>query len=119
MAEVSPPLFTLFNTYFERVKEILTDTFGPTDFDAKTPQGDAFEWLTLGDQICPDNGTNDQIRQRYALATFYFSTDGDKWNFCDAKGTKDCPVEPFLSPANECEWYGELKRNVQVSVVRL
>lgn len=109
------------DTYIDRVKEILTDTFGPTDFEANTPQGDAFEWLTLEDKICPDNGTNDQIRQRYALATFYFSTDGDKWNFCDAKGTKDCPpeVEPFLSPANECEWYGVDECNANKKLTKL
>lgn len=75
--------------------------------EANSPQARAAEWLINDDPIalCPDS--NAQIVQRFSLATFYYSTDGDRWNFCRA-ATGPCPTDAqrFLSGASECEWYG-------------
>jgi len=79
-----------------------------------TPSGgilddEAFNWLINEDtmKVCADNLA--QLVQRYALAAFYFSTEGRNWNFCSADAEKtECESENerFLSGGSECEWYG-------------
>mmetsp|Transcript_24147 Transcript_24147/g.51202 ORF Transcript_24147/g.51202 Transcript_24147/m.51202 type:complete len:299 (+) Transcript_24147:487-1383(+) len=78
--------------------------------DAESPQSLAFEWLWS--EI--ENGSNQyselQLRQRYALATLYWSTTGEGW-------TQDLG---FLSSSSECSWdisdgyiptwYGKMRR---------
>ena len=66
--------------------------------DVSSPQYKALNWL-VHDQLLEANNTSRsavQIETRYALATFYYATGGPGW--WDQFG--------FLSPANECEWYG-------------
>jgi hypothetical protein len=58
-----------------------------------TPQSEAATWVasrTLFDTL-----TDQQKIQRYALATFYYSTNGDSWTNNDG----------WLSDDNECTWY--------------
>mmetsp|Transcript_15789 Transcript_15789/g.20629 ORF Transcript_15789/g.20629 Transcript_15789/m.20629 type:complete len:350 (-) Transcript_15789:525-1574(-) len=45
------------------------------------------------------------VRQRYALATLYFATDGQKWRK-NNQNTKGSSGHAFLSNVSECEWYG-------------
>ena len=61
--------------------------------DSSSPQHAAFEWLIspLNDQ---DLSNNDLI-QRYALATLYYSTQGKDWE--DSSG--------WLSSEHECDWF--------------
>jgi hypothetical protein len=113
--------------------------------DPTTPQARALEWITNEDAIvptlCPNvegpgcklDGLNPMV-QRYALATFYFATNGDDWTQCSAPENLDdvasvtaandaCNriVTPFgvendrvgdtstdawLGPVNECFWGG-------------
>jgi hypothetical protein len=110
--------------------------------DPTTPQARALEWITNEDAIvptlCPNiegsgcklDGVNPMV-QRYALATFYFATNGDDWTQCSAPANGDtltaandaCNriVTPFgvendrvgdtstdawLGPVNECFWGG-------------
>jgi hypothetical protein len=51
--------------------------------------------------VCPDAP---KIIQRWALAVMYYSTDGDNWATCN-EDDNSC-VNAFLSPTNECEWFG-------------
>ncbi|KAG7342627.1 two component regulator [Nitzschia inconspicua] len=76
--------------------------------DPSTPQGQATEWiLNVDDLACP---TDPKLIQRWALAVFYFSTEGDGWVLCSDGDI--CNVPPFegdsafLSDVNECGWAG-------------
>jgi hypothetical protein len=78
----------------------LTDLLSSVSFDrgaalsnSSTPQYSALIWLANNTNL--DMYSNKQKIQRYALATFYYSTNGDKWN--NKSG--------WLSDADECEWY--------------
>ncbi|KAL3912060.1 MAG: hypothetical protein SGILL_007035 [Bacillariaceae sp.] len=58
-----------------------------------TPQFFAYDWLLNDPGL---SGYSEQrILQRFSLATFYFSTDGDNWRRNDR----------WLSDENECLWY--------------
>ena len=64
--------------------------------DASTPQGMAFRWILDTDPAQIDPCKYPTLEQRYALATFYYSTNGDDWTNTNA----------WLSGANECTWLG-------------
>jgi Leucine-rich repeat (LRR) protein len=60
--------------------------------DLETPQGTAFKWLTESEL----NVTDDlRIIQRYALATLYYSTNGDLWT----------DNSDWVTDADECLWF--------------
>jgi len=81
-------------------------------------------------ELCPDD---DSLIQRYTLAVFYFSTDGDNWNLCNAPEDFSDPLSiaaanaactlttvnattifpndirgtsAWLTPESECTWGG-------------
>ena len=111
-----------------RADAILTELTFVTDLsnldDDLTPQGKAYDWLTLYDdgKVCPGLMAADKIRQRYILATLYFATSGGQWNACyasdqfcsfsefagDVMASSFKTVEPkaWLSGHDECEWAG-------------
>ena len=62
--------------------------------DHSSPQHAAYGWL-LQDTKQNLNLPNDRILQRYALATLYYSTNGDSWSVSNN----------WLSSQNECTWY--------------
>lgn len=98
---------------------------------ANTPQRNAFDWIVDddGSQICPDDAT---LLQRYVLAVFYYSTNGNGWYTCSAPGGFDqasidlanasCNLttpnatvlfpndirgtDAWLTPDSECLWGG-------------
>merc|ERR1719491_1016672 len=56
----------------------------PDLFDEpSTPQRLALDWIVDEDsaQVCPDE---DNLVQRYVMAVFYYSTNGDAWTKCSA-----------------------------------
>jgi hypothetical protein len=59
-----------------------------------TPQHRAFEWLVDGNEPQQYSSASRYI-QRFALATLYFSTEGDKWTL----------NEKWLSSDDECLWF--------------
>jgi hypothetical protein len=67
-----------------------------------TPQSLAYRWM-LNDPLYWTR-SNTTILQRWVLAVFYYSTDGDEWT------TENFPVEhqkgkaPWMNYSNECEW---------------
>ena len=72
--------------------------------DSSSPQHKALKWISKEDTLrvpIPSNpedlGTSKARKfvQRYALATFYYATEGDNWFY---------PFS-FLSGKDECEWY--------------
>jgi len=63
--------------------------------DPATSQGSAFSWLN-GSDVETTNCLYPTVVQRYALATFYFATEGDSWT----------DYEGWLSADDECTWKG-------------
>ena len=107
----------------------------PATFDdPSSPQSQALDWITNEDAIvpimCPNQenlgcslgGTINPMIQRYVMAVFYFSTNGDtSWEQCSANANCCRVVTPFgvandrvgdtstdawLGPSNECQWGG-------------
>jgi hypothetical protein len=76
------------------VLSAVTDTSILTN--PSTPQGTAFRWLVDSDPAKIDPCTYTTATQRYALTTFYYSTNGDDWT--DSTG--------WLTETNECTWFG-------------
>jgi hypothetical protein len=76
-------------------------------------RGRAAKWLVEQDAfyLCP---SDTKLIQRYVLALFYFSTNGDYWLQCSSTNEfNDCGVQtPFqgafryLSNKHECDWAG-------------
>jgi hypothetical protein len=69
--------------------------------DYRPLQQDAIKWLTSSDKwVPPENATNVEQMwiERYALATFYYSTDTTKnpWRYHDQ----------WLSSESTCSWFG-------------
>jgi hypothetical protein len=61
-----------------------------------TPQGVAYLWMLDGDPANVDPCTYPTVKQRFALASFFYSAGGAFWTVDTA----------WLSAANECEWMG-------------
>ena len=130
-----------------QIRELLSTVSDPALFDdPATPQAQALNWITNEDTIepvlCPNEigegctrgGSVNPLVQRYALAVFYYGTDGDDWEQCSAPDDFSDPasiavadaacervVTPFgvanervgdtstdawLGPVNECFWGG-------------
>jgi len=64
--------------------------------DSSTPQRQAFDWIMDRDPARVDPCSYDTIEQRYALATFWLSTNGVDWVNSDG----------WLMESNECTWSG-------------
>ena len=113
------------------------------DFEKNSPQSKARDFLTeefsKGEYnvFCSDlcgNSIEDTIIQRYALAVFYYSTNGDKdWNICGEKSKAECiprltniedsnsfaSNEIWLSNTSECLWGGIACGNANKCVNRI
>lgn len=91
-----------------------------------SPQSKAFSWM-LRD---PNFGTYspNRMRQRFALAVLYYSTDGDDWNIQtqaadNSQGANQNTTRgrgglvPWLSySAHECDWYHKKEDEIEESV---
>jgi hypothetical protein len=83
--------------------------------DRSSPQYKALDWI-LEDPYVESQGltsTDYKFIQRYVLATFYFSVNGQEWELCGQSdptcfGTAD--EVGWLSNNDECNWY-QLKCN--------
>jgi hypothetical protein len=100
----------------EAIVEQISNAVGTNAFvllNMTTPQSKALTWLLeeRNRTTCPGV----KLIQRWVLATFYFSTGGDKWFECSATtdATDKCGTmapfvgkKRFLSEENECFWAG-------------
>jgi hypothetical protein len=80
---------------FNRIKDIVLDsspTSGLALEDPDSPQSQALAWIYTDCAGLPD----EKVVQRWALASFYFGTNGDNWVVKDG----------WLQPQSECSWYG-------------
>ena len=60
--------------------------------DSNSPQYSAAKWLS--EEVNFTSYSNQTVIQRYALATLYYSTNGDEWN----------QANRWLTGKNECTW---------------
>ena len=119
MCNLSPDLRALL------IRVRINAVSSPNDLNnPATPQAMALDWITNLDSrfLCPDDP---QLKQRYSLAAFYYSTRGNRWNMCDAPdnfldpleiaaANARCMIEPmpgtgsdaWLTPSDECAWGG-------------
>jgi hypothetical protein len=74
-----------------------------------TPQGMAYQWLLDTDPAQIDPCTYPTLKQRYALTTMYYSTNGDDWT----------ETSGWLTGANECMWFGVSCNSDLVSEITL
>jgi len=100
-----------------------------------TPQNRAYTWLVDLDTryLCPDDP---DLVQRYVMAVFYYSTNGNRWDECSAPSdfssaesiataNLNCNIPnaaawAWLTPSNECIWGGvECKPVGDGSVVKI
>jgi hypothetical protein len=65
--------------------------------NASSPQTQALDWIST-DPYSSYELSDDRLVQRFALATFYCSTNGDDWSDHDAR--------QWLNSTNECLWDG-------------
>lgn len=88
----------------ERAKTYLTDSnlaSASQLSDPNSPQAKATKWITELDDYAieiPESGqgTDSRFTERWALAVFYYQTDGDTWKY----------KMNFLDPTDHCDWYG-------------
>ncbi|KAL3918521.1 MAG: hypothetical protein SGILL_004197, partial [Bacillariaceae sp.] len=87
----------------EEVERDIVETLSPylpdggENFDdPNSPQSQAVEWMSQDEQVYSYDG--EKLATRYALATLYFSTNGDDWANNDL----------WLSDQDECLWYSEV-----------
>jgi hypothetical protein len=77
-----------------------------------TPQGRAFEWVIQDPNF--DSYSEKRLQQRFALATFYYSTDGEDWGPMWLDRSKhECQWEYFIPTGEQYDVleyrYSELK----------
>ncbi len=79
--------------YFTQVVEKLMPLSGNALYDPQTPQHKAARWISDVDQM---DLNHPGFEQRYAMAVFYYSTNGDNWQTSDG----------WLKKDSECTWHG-------------
>ena len=79
--------------------------------NTSSPQNEALRWMSQDNLSIQYLANNSKILlQRYALATLYFSTNGDGWTQCGRQNVKspclDGSQSMWLSSDSECNWAG-------------
>lgn len=94
-----------------------------------SPQNRAQSWLVDSDSAytCPEDVS---LVQRYAMAVFYYSTEGDDWSKCSAPSDftdpasvaaayANCPGNPWLTNVTACDWAGLTCNDDGSEIVRI
>jgi hypothetical protein len=94
----SPTIIVPFNrqTSKDFVIGLLPDMTKASLLDPNSPQSYAFQWLMQDPRLAKYKV--DQILQRLALATLYYSANGEHWEADD---------DTWLSFEDECSWYSD------------
>jgi hypothetical protein len=91
--------------------QVLLPVSGEDAFaDRNSPQYLAAVWLADDDAYGNDSsGSQPKFWQRYSLVVLYYSLGGPFWRIC-GEGDETCSSDPsvnsWLSPTDECSWYG-------------
>ncbi len=79
------------------------DVFDAAFSTRDTPQYRAADWAANSAPLTLE-GSDPRMISRYALATFYFATNGDDWESCGVKSTSCDEGREWLTAENECDW---------------
>jgi hypothetical protein len=76
--------------------------------NTSVPQYRAAAWVanSFATNGIIDDIDDDRLVQLFALATFYFATNGDEWIRCGRESTQCDVSQEWLTGKNECNWYG-------------
>jgi hypothetical protein len=85
-----PSVFTLFDFLAENSFD-----GGASLQNTASPQHQAYLWLSENKDL--EEYSEQRIIQRYTMAAFYYSTNGDEWFFND----------DWLTDKDECDWYNK------------
>jgi hypothetical protein len=104
-APSSPPTSSTFADLLSTLKILYADdeAWEKAFSDYGTPQFQAASWAADEDSQGL-SGSDPRMISRYALATFYFSTNGDDWNRCGRGSTQCDEGREWLTASNECAW---------------
>lgn len=105
----SAPTSEFFAQFLDEVLRPLDVSAGDELFDVNSPQYQAALWLILEDRLSywPEarlTMDHPKVLQRYALAVFHYSTNGDDWYYC-GKNTGNCFDVTWLTSFDECDWF--------------
>jgi tetrahydromethanopterin S-methyltransferase subunit B len=108
-SEPTTPESTTPDVFLNDLLSSISSDGGEALSNTSTPQNKALEWLA--DDTNLESSSNETIIQRYALATLYYSTNGDSWD----NNTL------WLDSGEECSgWYGlECTTTGAVSALKL
>jgi hypothetical protein len=105
MAPSAPPTGSTFAELLNTLLPLYPDdeSFEEAFSSYDTPQYQAADWAA---NIAPLGLAGDDPRMisRYALATFYFATNGDGWERCGVASTNCDDGREWLTAENECDW---------------
>jgi len=93
-------LLSAIESRYDRIEQVDT-----TFLNESSPQYRAAAWVADSISILGINASDDRMITRFALATFYFATNGDEWFKCGRESTNCQVSQKWLTGANECDWY--------------
>jgi hypothetical protein len=104
-APSAPPTSSTFAELLETLQALYPtdDLFNEAFSDSATPQFKAANWAASVANLGMA-GSDPRMISRYALATFYYSTNGDNWARCGQDSTNCADEEEWLTGENECTW---------------
>jgi hypothetical protein len=105
-APSAPPTSSTFAELLDTLQPLYpsNELFEEAFSDNKTPQSKAAKWAADVANLGMD-GSDPRMISRYALAAFYYSTNGDNWSRCGQDSTNCADDEEWLTGENECEWF--------------
>lgn len=105
MAPSAPPTAALFAELLDTLQPLYPsdESFEEAFSSYGTPQYKAADWATT---VAPIglSGSDPRMISRYALATFYYATNGDNWERCGISSTNCDEGREWLTAENECDW---------------
>lgn len=105
MAPSAPPTGATFAELLNALEPLYPskEAFEEAFSDYDTPQYKAADWAT---NVAPLqlSGSDPRMISRYALATFYYATEGDDWERCGVGSTNCDTGREWLTAENECDW---------------
>lgn len=102
----SAPSSSLFSDLLDAVEGLYpdTNTFNAAFASPSSPQSRAADWATNVASLGLA-GNDPRMISRFALATFYFSTEGDDWTRCGFDSTNCDEGREWLTAESECDWF--------------
>jgi len=102
----SAPTTDAFSTFLRILEDLPVTSEGIFE-DRNAPQYLAALWLADKDDFFANSGLpieDTKVLQRYALASLYYSANGDSWKLC-GQASPSCGETIWLTETDECNWF--------------